>query len=96
VILPPLIVTLSWTLPYCVATASPVTVFAALDDDVAEGDAVGAGAAAVGIADAAWRGWNPSVAARPRAVAVRTIGARCMVVVSVRKGTRGVEHPHAP
>src|SRR4051794_8398493 len=80
VILPPAIVTLSWTLPHGVETASEVTVLAdddPEDEDEDVGAAVADGPAAALTAAGAWA-WKPSVATRPAAVAVRTMGARCM------------------
>src|SRR5206468_7954965 len=73
VIFPPLIVTFSWTLPYWVETASLVTVF--VDDENFGGDAAVVVVTAVAAGAFEW-GLNPSVAARPAAVAARTTGAR--------------------
>src|SRR4051794_7312317 len=101
VILPLATVTLSCTLPYCVPTASPVTVLDDEDedeDDEDDEDDEGAGAeaaatVAASAADSAWCGWNPRVAARPRAVAVRTIGARYMTSTIA---ARAVQHRGIP
>src|SRR3954468_9763177 len=80
VIFPPLIVTFSWTGPYWVCTASPVTLPEALgDEDVRVDDVVVGGAAAVVVVAGTGRwAWKPRVAARPAAVAARTMGARGM------------------
>jgi hypothetical protein len=102
--LPPETVTLSWTFPYLVEMASPVTVFeddfADADDDEDEDEdeddevdfCVDGVATTVGVvATFAWA-LKPSVAARPATVETRTTGARFMRSLRVRRQrTRGAD-----
>src|SRR3954447_4843949 len=96
VILPSVTVTRTWALPYCVGTTSPVAVRVPLEPLLPEGDApapagvvaVAAGVAALAAALGSAGSWGLKLrtAARPAAVAVRTMGARRMLR---RRRTRG-------
>src|SRR4051812_19715377 len=94
VIFVPAIVSRSWTLPYWLEATSLVTVFAFEDDGVV----LVVVTAAVGVAAAGAWAWNPSAAAVPMTVALRTMGARLIcgswseregLVVDVRVGDAG-------
>src|SRR3954447_2153535 len=77
VILPFLMVTRTWALPYWVLMASPVTVLVLDDvepDAEPEPDVAGADATAEAVGRAGSRGLKLSTAAVPAMVAVRTMG----------------------